>query len=1124
MEENEMKKRWLSLLMSVCLCVSVLPVRAAAEESGSRTETAGTEMSPGEETPWRDDEECFPDMSIEPEGEWRKAKTFGQPRVQQDVPDLQVRYTEDFPESGIRVSILAQEGAIPENAAVEILPLEDSDEMFGEVIRQKAQQDLEEKSLEAGGGVRSIYNMYTDLEVSVESSQVFQIGIVWQDEQGGEHLLRPEEDGTIQVRMEMLEEEQMPQDDMQSLEVFSLTESIPAVYSGEQENPSVYAVSAVRYSAKAADDMTAAQQKAWEIIRKYADVEYFLTDPYRSEMTEEQYEELHQAAVKATEGCATQYEKIQKIVEFVAKRVYYDYCYAEGLTDTVYINPYEVYTEKLAVCSGYARLTRTMLISLGIPCMDIIGEAHEYNIIYDSGKSAWIFADPSWSSGNQYTVEKKWVTGEYHDDMFDLTPEEIAALDAHGVYALEGLQDESDKSVYYSLVTMEEDWDDGEAWKDWSRMDWYMTVSGATQAEIKPLGSLAGFPVKGVAKWALGNDRSLSKVDLTDTSVEKIGYAAFYGCSSLVSVTLPDSLKEVGDWAFGACGKLKEMNLSGTQAARIGEYGFYNCLALAQISFPNTLTAIGKRAFLGCAALKEADLSGTQTAQIGEYAFYNCTALEKAVYPAALAQMDTWAFGNCASLAEVDLSGSRLTGLNYAVFYGGSSLKKISLPGALTEVGDWAFGDCRVLPEINLADTKVTSIGSHGFYNCLAAEVIRLPETLTRIGAQAFAYTGVPMTMVVTTLSPEALQYPGDNGEWLNRKITVCSHVYRVEFDGNGASGGTMDSRIFGGSVEYKLPQAGYERLFYDFAGWNSRQDGSGISYEDGAVVKDLSEKDGDSVTLYAQWKDASHMEGDLTCYRDHYYYVEDGVLAVSKEAVVNGAWRWFDADGTMAVDKDVYQNSFAGPYGDKEDGTGKWVRYNEKGEMVKGEDYRNDGWYRFDETTGAMVKGWYTAGDGSVYYYDWGSGQMVHGPLEIDGVPCWFDENTGAGADCVWITQDGREYWYENGVRQGLEGRGKEIYDPASGAWYWLDSVDQGRKAVGKDVYQESLSAYPDREDGTGKWVRYDENGHMVKGWQTTEAGTYYFEEVTGAMAKGTVEIDGVIHTFDTTTGILVD
>ena len=117
------------------------------------------------------------------------------------------------------------------------------------------------------------------------------------------------------------------------------------------------------------------------------------------------------------------------------------------------------------------------------------------------------------------------------------------------------------------------------------------------------------------------------------------------------------------------------------------------------------------------------------------------------------------------------------------------------------------------------------------------------------------------------------------------------------------------------------------------------------------------------------------------------------------------------------------------------------------------------------------------------------------------------------------WRIEDGVPYWYENGVKQGTEGRGKEIYDPGSNAWYWLDAVDGGRMAVSKDVYQESKA---DDEGNIGKWVRYDADGHMVKGWQTAEAGTYFFDYTYGTMYKGDKVIDGVSYHFDETTGIL--
>ncbi|MBO5459403.1 MAG: hypothetical protein J5981_04035, partial [Lachnospira sp.] len=189
---------------------------------------------------------------------------------------------------------------------------------------------------------------------------------------------------------------------------------------------------------------------------------------------------------------------------------------------------------------------------------------------------------------------------------------------------------------------------------------------------------------------------------------------------------------------------------------------------------------------------------------------------------------------------------------------------------------------------------------------------------------------------------------------------------------------------------------------------------------------------------------------------------------------------------------KDVYQ--------EYEDGTSKWVRYDKDGHMVKGWDTNENGKYYFVPITGALAKG----------------------VVNIDGTDYRFNDITGVILDLVFVNDNGNEFWYENGIKQGTEGRGKEIYDPATDAWYWLDSIDGGKKAVSKDVYQESYAGqYADRPDGTGKWVRYDENGRMVKGWSADR--NYYFDMTTGAMAKGTTTIDGVEYTFDWITGIVV-
>ena len=138
--------------------------------------------------------------------------------------------------------------------------------------------------------------------------------------------------------------------------------------------------------------------------------------------------------------------------------------------------------------------------------------------------------------------------------------------------------------------------------------------------------------------------------------------------------------------------------------------------------------------------------------------------------------------------------------------------------------------------------------------------------------------------------------------------------------------------------------------------------------------------------------------------------------------------------------------------------------------------------------------------------------------------------------------------WWYEDGCRQGIYGdpknitdvtygyeRGREIYDPGSDAWYWLDACHEGKRAADKEVWMPYV--YQNEPNGStdGKWVRYDANGAMIKGWYTVkgsdidlypeQAGnTYYYDLVTGEMVKGNVKIDGKTYRFSETSGRLLE
>ena len=265
--------------------------------------------------------------------------------------------------------------------------------------------------------------------------------------------------------------------------------------------------------------------------------------------------------------------------------------------------------------------------------------------------------------------------------------------------------------------------------------------------------------------------------------------------------------------------------------------------------------------------------------------------------------------------------------------------------------------------------------------------------------------------------------------------------------------------------------------------------------------------------------------------------YTDDGFMDYSyrgKEIYdpESGAWYWLDnvLNGAVAKNKDVYQESLAGDWGNttKEDGNkyGKWVRYDENGCMIKGWQNTDSGRYYFDPVYGTMAKGYVTI-DGVGYSFN-----KITGLLESSDTMDSFDDDGKSYSIDGWHKVLGIQYWYENGVRQGYDPddrnyRGKEIYDPSSDAWYWLDNVLKGAVAKNKDVYQESLAGdWGDvtKEEGKkyGKWVRYDSNGNMVKGWQVTDNGVYYFDKTYGTMAKGLAKIDGDTYYFDVDNGVM--
>ena len=119
---------------------------------------------------------------------------------------------------------------------------------------------------------------------------------------------------------------------------------------------------------------------------------------------------------------------------------------------------------------------------------------------------------------------------------------------------------------------------------------------------------------------------------LFNEGLQKIGYEAFYNCSSLESITIPSTVTEIGADAFRSCTNLNKVVFNeGLQ--KIGFCAFYECTSLQSITLPSTVTEIGENAFKHCCNLEEVTFNNGLQKMIEEGAFYICDALERFLFP-----------------------------------------------------------------------------------------------------------------------------------------------------------------------------------------------------------------------------------------------------------------------------------------------------------------------------------------------------------------------------------------------------------------------------------------------------------------------------------------------------------
>ena len=271
-----------------------------------------------------------------------------------------------------------------------------------------------------------------------------------------------------------------------------------------------------------------------------------------------------------------------------------------------------------------------------------------------------------------------------------------------------------------------------------------------------------------------------------DGPVTSIGDRAFYKCSSLTSVTIPESVTSIGNSAFESCSALTSITIPNSVTS-IGDIAFAYCSSLTYITIPNSVSKVGGGIFCRCKALTSVELSENITSlptfydsgainpleneQVGFFGW--CSSLTSITIPENITHIGMRAFYYCTRLDTIVWNAKNCTNIDEdyvhdyrgaKVFYesrevssfifgeqvrhipaymcsGMKKLTSITIPKSVTSIGDGAFAHCSSLISCTIPNS-VSKIGGGLFCGCEALISVELPESITSLSYYHEDYLG----------------------------------------------------------------------------------------------------------------------------------------------------------------------------------------------------------------------------------------------------------------------------------------------------------------------------------------------------------------------------------------------
>ena len=430
---------------------------------------------------------------------------------------------------------------------------------------------------------------------------------------------------------------------------------------------------------------------------------------------------------------------------------------------------------------------------------------------------------------------------------------------------------------------------------------------------------------------------SLTSLTISE-GVTSIGDSAFSDCSSLTSVTIPKSVTSIGDSAFSDCSSLTSVTIP-EGVTSVGDSAFHGS-SLTSVTIPESVTSIGRWAFQECFKLDAVYITdivawcncsisdlGYSTAHPEPYTislYLNGVLVTDLRIPGSITSIGNYAFQYCSSLTSVTIPES-VTYIGECAFEYCSNLTSLTIPEGVTSIGNYAFSNCSSLAVVYYGGTENqwNSI-SVGDYNQQLLNALRFyngeTPALCMVTFKPNGGSGSSKEQIIPEGTPTALKTANSLG--FRAPSGLSFRGWNTEADGSGAAYADGDTVTLSGDLTLYARWAGAEMVtvYFDknnaaaigfiepqtvkagnsftlspnaftcgkcfFDGWNTKPDGTGVAYSDGAW---LHVSGFAKMTLYAQW-----LAPDLV--------LPASLTAIEREAFVGGAFRYAVVPETVSV------------------------------------------------------------------------------------------------------------------------------------------------------------------------------------------------------------------------------